>query len=354
MPVLRNEQDVREEIATPFLKLLGYESGTANDISRERRLRYAALQLGRKKSNDLQLPLGGDADYLLTVAGAGRWVLETKPPAEEITLDDVDQAVSYARHPEVSGHYAAVLNGRRFVLYYSTQTSNDKPLVDLEVTSADALANSLVAVLSPLAIKRDCIPPIIDLRTPLAPGFRGEAEIVGGTNKHLQIDLETKLPIPTQQLQNMRVDLEKIVGMRSTIRSGRIWRDESSRIRARLAWNSPHEKMKPLLEAANLDGFEYVCLQSSISTDPENPSVFDILATYELKEGLVTYDLLRWQAQMQGFDVSVTIQGQATGYLKGREFVGLADFCSITIPKAMPLPLTLRFLTEFTFVVDGA
>ena len=57
MVTLRNEQDVREEIATPFLKALGYQSGTANDIEREHRLRYAAMQLGRKKPNDLPLPL---------------------------------------------------------------------------------------------------------------------------------------------------------------------------------------------------------------------------------------------------------------------------------------------------------
>ncbi|MDE2166228.1 MAG: type I restriction enzyme HsdR N-terminal domain-containing protein [Alphaproteobacteria bacterium] len=143
MALLRNEQDVREEIATPFLKALGYESGTANDIIREHRLRYAAMQLGRKKQNDLPLPQGGDADYLLTVAGATRWILETKPPDQEITRDDIDQATSYARHPEVSGHYAGVLNGRRFVLYHSSQTSNDEPLLDLTINSGPELAQAL-------------------------------------------------------------------------------------------------------------------------------------------------------------------------------------------------------------------
>src|SRR5690242_8296799 len=98
---VKNEADVREDIAAPLLRALGYVRGTENDITREHFLRYEALQLGRKKSNDL--PLGGKADYLLTVAGAGRWVLETKPPDEAIDLNTIDQTISYARHPEVCG-----------------------------------------------------------------------------------------------------------------------------------------------------------------------------------------------------------------------------------------------------------
>jgi hypothetical protein len=67
---MQNEADVREDVAAPFLHALGYERGTENDIEREKWLRYDALQLGRKKSNDL--PTGGKADYTLTVSGCGR------------------------------------------------------------------------------------------------------------------------------------------------------------------------------------------------------------------------------------------------------------------------------------------
>ena len=66
MATLRNEQDVREEIATRFLNLLANESGTTNDIAREHRLRYAAMQLGRKKQNDISLPQGGDVSIAPT------------------------------------------------------------------------------------------------------------------------------------------------------------------------------------------------------------------------------------------------------------------------------------------------
>jgi hypothetical protein len=311
------------------------------------------MQLGRKKQNDVALPQGGDADYLLNVAGAGRWVLETKPPNQEITVDDVDQAISYARHPEVSGHYAAVLNGVRFVLYFSSQTSNDKPILDMAVGSGEELAKALSGLLSPSAIRRDCTSPIVDLRTPLAPGYRGEAIIVGGWNRHLAISLETRLPIPMAVMDGLNSQNAKIVGMQSNVKCGRIWRDEASRIRARLSWHPPHADMKSLLDAAHLDDFEYVCLGESISTDENNPSIFDILGAFALRQGQVSYDILHWKTQIIGMDADTVIQGQATGYLRDNNFIGIANFRSTMMISGLLLPIIIHFSTEFSFAVDG-
>ena len=110
-----NETDVREEIAVPLLNFLGYKKGTNADILREHTLKYDYVFLGRKKRNDP--PLRGRADYVLAVNGAGRWVLEIKSPNEKIGIDEIEQALSYARHPEIAGSYAAITNGIDFVLY---------------------------------------------------------------------------------------------------------------------------------------------------------------------------------------------------------------------------------------------
>jgi len=95
-----NEMDVREEVATPLLTQLGYARGTEANITREWSLRYDREHLGRKKPSDPALR--GRADYVLSVLGAGRWVLEVKAPDQAIDLDTVDQALTYARHPSVS------------------------------------------------------------------------------------------------------------------------------------------------------------------------------------------------------------------------------------------------------------
>ena len=47
-----NETDVREEDAMPLLRKLGYATGTANDILREKALEYPKDFLGRKKKTD--------------------------------------------------------------------------------------------------------------------------------------------------------------------------------------------------------------------------------------------------------------------------------------------------------------
>lgn len=349
---LKNEQDVREEIATPFLKALGYQIGTPNNIERERRLRYPALQLGRKKANDAPLPLGGSADYLLTVAGAGRWVLETKPPDQGITVDDFDQVTSYARHPEISGHYAALLNDRRFVLFFSSQTSNDTPLADLSFGSPEELADSLEGVLSPLAIRRDCKPPVADLGKPLAKGYRSEAQIVGGWGTHLAADVEPTPELPAAAITAMKQQYTGIIGTKSAVKGGRVWRDNASKIRARIAWHYPHEEMKSFLDAVGLNQFEYVCLGDKISANPTEPSVFEILNSYEMREGQAFYNLFQWRSEVLGHDANTTWQGQATGYLDGNDFVGIADFRSTVKVAILPFPIVMRFQTEFSFTVQ--
>jgi hypothetical protein len=59
-----NETDVREEILTPLLHLLGYRAGTTDNIIREQSLRYPRVFLGRKKPHADPV-LRGKADYIV-------------------------------------------------------------------------------------------------------------------------------------------------------------------------------------------------------------------------------------------------------------------------------------------------
>ena len=124
----------------PFLVAFGYERGTANDIICELSLAYDCMFLGRKKKSDP--PIRDRADYVLSVAGAGRWVLEVKAPSEDLDKQAVEQAMSYARHPKVSGTYIVLLNGKRLVGYHYSQNSDDQLLVDLAIVSPKTLARS--------------------------------------------------------------------------------------------------------------------------------------------------------------------------------------------------------------------
>lgn len=349
MPSLQphNESDVREDIAAPFFKALGYARGTENDIQREHYLRYEALQLGRKKPNDL--PLGGKADYLLTVAGAGRWVLETKPPYEEIDLDVIDQTISYARHPEVCGHYAAILNGRRFVLFDRSKSSNDSPLLEIQVTTGEELAQAVESLLSPQAIRRDCGPPVVDLAKGLARGFRSRVNILGGEIVHLGGRWEFPGAIPQQVREAAVAAGNRLVGMVSGVSGGMIWRDDASRIRAKLKWVLPHKALTSFMQASKIEDFEYVCLDNVVSDNLEKPSVFEVLGAFRLEVGQPIFSVIRWSSQIMQLPVESTVHGQAAGFLFEDKFAGMA-----TMQQTMRLPVLaapISFRSEFRFSV---
>lgn len=346
----QNEADVREDIAAPFLKALGYARGTVNDIQREHFLRYEALQLGRKKTNDL--PLGGKADYLLVVAGAGRWVLETKPPYEEIDLDTIDQTISYARHPEVCGHYAAILNGRRFVLFDRTRSSNDIPLLDIQVSTGEELAKAVESLLSPAAIRRDCGPPVVDLAKGLAKGFRSRVDILGGEMVHLNNWWEFPSVIPQQANDELVATGKRLVGTIASVKGGMIWRDDASRIRARLKWNLPHEGLASFMQQSKMEDWEYVCLDDVVSDDPEKPSVFEVLGAFRLEAGQPVFNVLRWSSVVMQLPVETTVHGQAAGFLLSDTFGGIARMEQIMRIPMIPAPISFHSEFKFSLKVD--
>jgi hypothetical protein len=346
-----NETDVREEIATPFLSRLGYERGTPNDILREFSLAYDRVFLGRKKKNDH--PLRGRADYVLSVIGAARWVLEVKAPSETISRDVIEQAQSYARHPEVSATYATVLNGRRFVVYHSSQSSNDPPIADVEVTSAEGLAAQMNALLSPSAIRRDCTPPKIDLGTPLADGFRSSAQILRGFISYSDFVWECNFPLPHDQRASLDEMCRKMKGFRSTVIGGKVWRDDTSRIRAKLDWTLPHEKLLKFAYDKKLLDVEYFSLNSSISSDPNYPTIFDVVGQVSIVRGEALFDILRWDSKVAGIEVAMTYRGQASGVIENSNFCGTfqAEYES-TFPAIPGLSIAMFGMGNFEVVLD--
>ena len=95
-----NEAGIREEIIAPILRRLQYSSRGPHDIRYELTLAYPHDSLGRKKKSDPVLI--GKPDYICRAGGRVPWTIEAKAP-QPITKDDVEQAYTYAKHPEVRG-----------------------------------------------------------------------------------------------------------------------------------------------------------------------------------------------------------------------------------------------------------
>src|ERR1051325_10351600 len=85
------EQDVREGIIAKLLERLGYEKGTENDILRgeQLKLEYDREVHGRPKKTDR--PITSFPDYILEVDKTWRWVIEAKPPTDEIGKKEIWQ-----------------------------------------------------------------------------------------------------------------------------------------------------------------------------------------------------------------------------------------------------------------------
>ncbi|HRB15145.1 MAG TPA: hypothetical protein PK224_05115 [Nitrospira sp.] len=315
------ETDVRAEIAEPLLAALGYRRGTPNDISREVSLTYARQSLGRKKPSDP--PLRGRADFVLAVLGAGRWVLETKPPHEPIDVDAIEQAITYARHPDISAAYAVILNGVRLTVHHTSQTSAEKPLVDLTISDVASLAKQLAGLLSPAAVRRDCTPPIVDLGSPLAEGLRSRVSIQGGQIRHGKSTWSVNIPLPDVEVQRLDEMCRRLGGLRIAITGGTVYRDSESRIRAKLQWSMPHDELLRFVLDKKLMDIEYIALADEISTDPDAPSVFDVIGDVEVSEGETLFNIATWETTTAGASIRMRYTGSAVGFFEKNVFHGV-------------------------------
>jgi hypothetical protein len=318
-----NEADVREDIAMPLLQALGYRAGTASDIIREKKLEYAREFLGRKKNTDP--PLRGRADYILTVLGAGSWILETKAEDVDIDRDAVEQAITYARHPEVAGSYAAILNGKRFVAFHNTQRSDNAPLIDVSFENVAKLADAIASTLSPSAIRHDCSPPKVDLETPLATGLRSSAKIAKASILYDDFVWRSDVAVPQEAAAILNDLCRRMSGLRVSATGGWIRRDEQSRIVARLEWAFPHEDLKKFAERNQIAEMEYICLTPTLSEDPIKPSIFHVAGQLRINAGEGLFDTATWRTKIADLDAIMAYGGQATGFLDSGTFRGTVE-----------------------------
>lgn len=348
-----NETDVREEIASPLLHALGYAKGTDNDMLRERdlKLTYPYLFLGRKKPGKDPI-LRGRADYILRVVGVCRWVFEIKAPDEPIDQHAIEQALSYARHPEVNAELIALLNGREFVLYQVSQLAYEEPLMRLDDCRVDSLHAKLDNVLSPTALRRDMRPKEIDLGLSIGGGLRSSVEITGG---HVVYSYGAwdilECPPGTEAMVLSHLHLQNPIseGSKFSVNSGSVQRSATGAIVAKVKWDSPYEQMDAFMQAKGLFDLNYVCLDPQISTDPASPSTFDYFFGMRLEHGDEVFDMMQRAMTIAQLPAVSEAYGQASGFLEGNQFKGQFQsetMCTINA-GALKFVIAFRSLGKF-------
>ncbi len=121
---------MREEIVLPLLNSLGYTAGGLNQIIRSKSLQHPFVNIGSGKRKITLIP-----DYLLAVGNKPAWILDAKAPDEEIgSGENVEQAYSYAIHPEIRVKTYALCNGREFIAFDIDQKT---PIIYFHISEID-------------------------------------------------------------------------------------------------------------------------------------------------------------------------------------------------------------------------
>ncbi|HFK5632192.1 TPA: hypothetical protein ACG0A5_004685, partial [Enterobacter roggenkampii] len=107
------EDSVREELILPIIKALGYKASGDSRVIRSKTLTHPFVSIGSQPRKISIVP-----DYVFLSNDRPYWILDAKAPNEKITKSmHVEQAYSYAIHPEIRAEMYALCNGNEFVLY---------------------------------------------------------------------------------------------------------------------------------------------------------------------------------------------------------------------------------------------
>ncbi|HTO17142.1 MAG TPA: DNA methyltransferase [Edaphocola sp.] len=136
------EDAVREELINPILKHLGYRSFGHNRIIYSKSLSHPFVNIGSKKRKINIVP-----DYLFEINGKNSWILDAKAPNENITSgENVEQAYSYAIHPDIKADIFALCNGKEFAAF---SIDHAEPILFFQLSEIDKHWENIQGFLSP-------------------------------------------------------------------------------------------------------------------------------------------------------------------------------------------------------------
>ena len=256
-----NETDVREILVRPLIDQLGYRHGTEATIIIEKTLRYEKAFLGRKNPKK-DPPLVGRADYICEVNSYGCWVVEVKSPTEFLTQDVVEQAHTYASHPEVAATFFLVTNGRTFRLYETSKL--ERAALEWEYKDQDDNLLRLFNILSPAAFRKRAKLTLVDPGMPLGKGLASRLRIVGGSVTYE----EHKGSHPFLQLGS-------IDGLSLPVTGGFVSRAEDKRIVGQLRMAKVAAGIQDFNAILGIsDDYDFFTAAEFLSNDPKRPNIF--------------------------------------------------------------------------------
>lgn len=303
-----NEADVREEIIAPLIRKLGYRSGTRNNIIREQSLRYPKIFIGHKNQKKDPI-LRGIADYILEVETSIRWVIEAKAPDAVIDNDVIEQAYTYANHPEVRAVYFSICNGRELIVYQTNQSPNSNPIMKITYDEFNSRFNQIEALLSPYSILEKHPKITIDTNNPIGDGLRSIVRIDSGVINYY----ESSIAFPA------------LKEMQTIITGGAIERNENDNLVAYITTVAPTKSMQELNDKLGLSSFEIYSIHSRLSSDRTKPTIFKLNHSVILPQGEKLIDINTWKEVVLDRNINCHVETSISGYLEENKLIGFFE-----------------------------
>ncbi|TIX23577.1 type I restriction enzyme HsdR N-terminal domain-containing protein [Mesorhizobium sp.] len=331
-----NEDDVAGELVRPLCRALGYrQGGEFANLRSQIPLQYDRAFLGHRDAKKDPL-LRGRPDFVCEVVSYARWVVEAKRPSVALSLEDSQQAHTYATHPEIAAEYYMLTNGREFRVYRVGKP--DVPIVEWLKDQTDQMLPALHNLLGPDAMKKRADVKV-DLRKPLARGRNSSAKIVGGEIIYLRNTATVPLTI------NMD-------GLRNSISGNFVARGDDGLITAELEVQSAFADFDTLNRAFGFFPLHFHTADEFISSDVEKPTLMQNLVSVKIPRGLEFPKTMLSPGGVVLFDVATVCYTEALGFIDGDRFRGtfVVNY-EYTLPPNLPVPQHIEMRSEGTFDV---
>ena len=327
-----SEADVREDVLVPLIAALGYKTGSSFDIRRELSLRYPRQSLGRKQEAKDPV-LRGRADYMMRVDGEFSWVLEAKSPVSEIQPAEVEQAWTYAAHPEVRASYFALCNGRNFVVYDSLAGPEAPAILTLAYEELDSRFVDLQEILGPQAIQRQIATRKIARGRPLALGIGSVAQVASGLIKYYETGAPGKI---NQHVQTI-------------VLGGAAERDDSGRVVVHLDTQAPIPGMQAINDRIGFTGVDLYSDAESFPSPDADPAIFKGTTVFTLPAGEQLPLPGTGQKYTLPNDISCSMTIEAAGVFDAGYFSGSwQGELRASAPLARSVPMSGEFRVRLT------
>lgn len=326
-----NEADVREEIVRPLLTRLGYRHGADAYVKSEFSLSYSQAFLGRKNPSKDPV-LRGRADYVCGVVASGTWIAEVKRPDEAIDRPSIQQAHTYAAHPEVGAYYFMVTNGKDFSVYETGRL--DEPLLSWAFSELEDSFLKIQNLIGPDAIRKRAKVALVDPGEPLGKGLSSKLEILNGSVNYDPAPGDLQTPF-----------LSSLAGVQLPVAGGWVARDVDRRIHACVDIGSVSPLLKMVGAVGLADRYDFYSSSSHISTDEEQPTIFQNFICTRVDRG--TQMSYVGMATALPCSLETTAFTEVVGFVRDEKFQGTVRIEADLIVGAMAPVFGLVMTKQF-------